>query len=141
MLTPFAEDVLAMHLFRTWRQGDPEALSQDSTALRDLGCTMCECRLLLAKLDTCRWLPGWLVNPSDHGRVRAQSTEEGYVEQGNELWECLFFVAGLPSVVRPSVSMATPTAEYGQRTNKSAKGTFKYHGNVVESLFGHLQGY
>ena len=40
-----------VHLFETWRQGDRQMLARDSAALRDLGCTMCECRLLLAKLD------------------------------------------------------------------------------------------
>ena len=82
--------------------------------------------------------PIWITTPRDHGKVRKESSDYGYTEQGNEIWEALFYLAGFPSIVAQPQALATPADLYGQRGNKSAKGSVNLHGNVIESVFGLL---
>lgn len=84
------------------------------------------------------WWPKWITAPRDHGRVRKESSDYGYTEQGNELWEALFYVAGFPTIVDQPQALATPVDLYGQLGNKNAKGSFNLHGNIIESVFGLL---
>ncbi|OLQ01140.1 hypothetical protein AK812_SmicGene16163 [Symbiodinium microadriaticum] len=76
--------------------------------------------------------------PDEEDVVRKQSSKYGYVEQGNELWEALFYLAGFPQIVAMQQSAATPVDLFGQRGNNSAKGSFNVHGNIIESVFGLL---
>ena len=39
--------------------------------------------------------PNWLIQSKDRGKARTQSSEEGYYEAGNMVWEALYWLGGL----------------------------------------------
>ena len=126
-------------LFSSWKETGK--LADDISAypcLEDMGYIVAECRFVLSYIDEKNWWPSWITAPRDHGRVRKESSDCGYTEQGNELWEALFYLAGFPTIVGQPQALATPVDLYGQRGNKSAKGSFNLHGNIIESVFGLL---
>ena len=91
-----------------------------------------------------RW-PRFLLESKDKGLARHLSSEEGYFEAGNLVWENLYWLGGvylLPTGTGVAADVERnariPTDEYGTASNKSSKGIFNAHGNTIESMFGWL---
>ena len=83
-------------------------------------------------------LPAWMVMPRDRP-LRAKATGDEYDDPGNQVWEALFWTAGLEKLVNHSLDhymlvTACPNAPYGSATNKSAKGPVNMRGNLIEAL-------
>ena len=126
-------------IFEQWNKQEKFLQEEnDETCLEDMGCFMKEIRLLWKELQQRDLIPEWISKPTDHGYVRHNSSDFGYCEQGNEIWEALFYMAGFQDFVDVEVAFKVPNDEYGQSSNKSAKGSFNLRGNIVESMFGHL---
>ena len=85
--------------------------------------------------------PRFLLESKDEGPARQLSSEEGYFETGNLVWENSYWLGGvylLPTgtgiVADVERNARVPTDEYGTGSNKSRKGIFNAHGNTIESI-------
>ena len=71
--------------------------------------------------------PRFLLESKDKGPAQQLSSEEGYFETGNLVWENLYWLGGrLPTgtgiVADVERNARVPTDEYGTGSNKSSKG-------------------
>ena len=101
-----------------------------------------ELRLVMQEFSQQKLWPRFLTKPRDSDLKKMPTTDEGYVDTGNEIWEMMVVLVGLPSAMETLAAQQTfnaaPNAPYGHKTNKSGRGNYNFRGNVLEQLFEHL---
>ncbi len=90
------------------------------------------------------WLPRNLTQPHDRYIRAAASATCGpeYQDPGNLCFDVVFHVLSLDRFVLMGSHdrvMRTVPGEYGERSNKSARGTVNLRGNVIEAILGDFQ--
>ncbi|CAE7865449.1 unnamed protein product, partial [Symbiodinium microadriaticum] len=116
-------------LFDSWyehRQFN-DVLSPAPPGILSIRSVAVELRHAIDRMQRRNSWPRFLLESKDKGPAQQLSSEEGYFETGNLVWENLYWLGGrLPTgtgiVADVERNARVPTDEYGTGSNKSSKG-------------------